>query len=338
MVASWLSGRPSSAASSTFEGLSSFGTARPYAHTSCSVCSRPCPHAVASRTEHAAEAAARGERENAISIMRDVCHDAPEEPRHSLELGDYLVAGPGWIMPGWTAAAALPSAAERLDGRVRLSGVETLVPTTCTATTPDRRSILRRARASDCFLAQPARVSSLRAFSPLSWIRTTRPLSGSVHRACQLIPLTSWRRSSTTPGCALRMRRFVVLFVAIGVPFRVTLRVTQRRVTRGFSLPSVSAVGNGNDSFVRECRPRADNRMTRKRNFAHGREDAQASQHPVRFRLQHEDGFRQVHLTRDLHHLIVGNSVGLGKDCEGIAAELAVSENVELQKIVWRHE
>jgi len=58
-----------------------------------SVFSRPCPHAVASRTEHAAEAAARGERENAISIMRDVCHDAPEEPRHSLELGDYLVGG-----------------------------------------------------------------------------------------------------------------------------------------------------------------------------------------------------------------------------------------------------
>lgn len=58
-----------------------------------SVFSRPCPHAVAARTEHAIEAALRGEREKAISIMRDVCHDAPEEPRHSLELGDYLVGG-----------------------------------------------------------------------------------------------------------------------------------------------------------------------------------------------------------------------------------------------------
>jgi lysophospholipase L1-like esterase len=43
--------------------------------------------------------------------------------------GHNLVAGPGWIMPGdQTAAAALPSAAEPLDGRALLSGVETLVP------------------------------------------------------------------------------------------------------------------------------------------------------------------------------------------------------------------
>src|ERR1700677_2370871 len=40
--------------------------------------------------------------------------------------GHNLVAGPGWIMPGeQTAAAALPSAAEPLDGRALLSGVET---------------------------------------------------------------------------------------------------------------------------------------------------------------------------------------------------------------------
>jgi len=58
-----------------------------------SVFARPCPHAVAARREQAAEAVARGERAKAIQIMRQVCKDAPEEPRHLLELGDYLVTG-----------------------------------------------------------------------------------------------------------------------------------------------------------------------------------------------------------------------------------------------------
>ncbi|HSN28860.1 MAG TPA: hypothetical protein VLT45_21380 [Kofleriaceae bacterium] len=58
-----------------------------------SVFARPCPHAVAADMERAATAALRGEREKAIAIMRDVCRDAPEEPRNSLELGDYLVGG-----------------------------------------------------------------------------------------------------------------------------------------------------------------------------------------------------------------------------------------------------
>jgi len=58
-----------------------------------SVFARPCPHAVAARRERAAETAARGDRAGAIKIMREVCKDAPEEPRHLLELGDYLVGG-----------------------------------------------------------------------------------------------------------------------------------------------------------------------------------------------------------------------------------------------------
>jgi hypothetical protein len=58
-----------------------------------SVFARPCPHAVAADREKAADAAARGDRAKAIQIMRDVCKDAPEEPRHLLDLGDYLIAG-----------------------------------------------------------------------------------------------------------------------------------------------------------------------------------------------------------------------------------------------------
>lgn len=42
--------------------------------------------------------------------------------------GHNFVAGPGWIVPGdQTAAAGLPSAAERLGSRALLSGIETLV-------------------------------------------------------------------------------------------------------------------------------------------------------------------------------------------------------------------
>jgi hypothetical protein len=58
-----------------------------------SVFARPCPHAVAAREEHARELAAHGDRAGAIKLMRDVCKDAPDEPRHSLELADYLVFG-----------------------------------------------------------------------------------------------------------------------------------------------------------------------------------------------------------------------------------------------------
>ncbi|MGE0871652.1 MAG: tetratricopeptide repeat protein [Kofleriaceae bacterium] len=55
-----------------------------------SVFGRPCPHAIAKRRE-------RAHREDtprsAISLMRQVCRDAPEEPRYRLELGDFLFAG-----------------------------------------------------------------------------------------------------------------------------------------------------------------------------------------------------------------------------------------------------
>ena len=54
---------------------------------------RPCPHAIAARRERAYKAAAGGDRDHAIALMREVCSQAPEEPRHRLELGDYLAGG-----------------------------------------------------------------------------------------------------------------------------------------------------------------------------------------------------------------------------------------------------
>ena len=60
-----------------------------------SVFSRPCPHAVAARREAAENAAAFGDRDRAIHLMREVCSDAPEEPAYRLALGDYLYGGGG---------------------------------------------------------------------------------------------------------------------------------------------------------------------------------------------------------------------------------------------------
>jgi hypothetical protein len=58
-----------------------------------SVFARPCPHAIAARRDRAAEQYAEGDRGQAVALLRDVCHDAPEEPRYRLELGDYLSSG-----------------------------------------------------------------------------------------------------------------------------------------------------------------------------------------------------------------------------------------------------
>jgi len=54
---------------------------------------RPCPHAIAKRREQAAQANASGDDQRAIALQRRVCKDAPEEPRHLMELGDYLFSG-----------------------------------------------------------------------------------------------------------------------------------------------------------------------------------------------------------------------------------------------------
>jgi len=57
-----------------------------------SVFARPCPHAIAARREQAIREVAEGDREAAIALMREVCADAPGEPRYRLELGAHLFA------------------------------------------------------------------------------------------------------------------------------------------------------------------------------------------------------------------------------------------------------
>jgi hypothetical protein len=58
-----------------------------------SVFARPCAHAIAARRERALRAYGTGDRSAAIALARQVCDDAPEEPRHRMDLADMLVNG-----------------------------------------------------------------------------------------------------------------------------------------------------------------------------------------------------------------------------------------------------
>lgn len=58
-----------------------------------SVFARPCPHAVAAKRNAAGAARAAGDRARAVALLRSVCNDAPDEPRHLLDLGDVLAGG-----------------------------------------------------------------------------------------------------------------------------------------------------------------------------------------------------------------------------------------------------
>lgn len=73
-----------------------------------SVFARPCPHAIAARRDQAANALGRGDRPAAVKLMRVICADAPDEPRHRIELGDVLSVG---------------DAAELAEGRALWSGI-----------------------------------------------------------------------------------------------------------------------------------------------------------------------------------------------------------------------
>jgi hypothetical protein len=57
------------------------------------VFARPCPHAIAARREAAVHALVDGDRARAVALLREVCDEAPEEPRHRVELADMLAGG-----------------------------------------------------------------------------------------------------------------------------------------------------------------------------------------------------------------------------------------------------
>ncbi|MEZ4367403.1 MAG: hypothetical protein R2939_14180 [Kofleriaceae bacterium] len=69
------------------------GTRERYRRTA--VFDRPCPHAIAARAAKVARLVGDGRLADAIRVQRDICRDAPREPRHQLELASLLAAAPG---------------------------------------------------------------------------------------------------------------------------------------------------------------------------------------------------------------------------------------------------
>jgi hypothetical protein len=58
-----------------------------------SVFSRPCPHAIAARREAALGELSHGDRDKALALIREVCAEAPDEPRNRIDLGGVLITG-----------------------------------------------------------------------------------------------------------------------------------------------------------------------------------------------------------------------------------------------------
>ncbi|MBA3538678.1 MAG: hypothetical protein H0T79_03555, partial [Deltaproteobacteria bacterium] len=70
---------------------------------------------------------AHGDRPRAVALMRSVCKDAPEEPRHLVELGDFLVSGSlGERAEAESLWTTLASDAERVTSSIRVEAYERL--------------------------------------------------------------------------------------------------------------------------------------------------------------------------------------------------------------------
>ncbi len=89
-----------------------------------------------------------------------------------------------------------------------------------------------------------------------------------------------------------------------------------------------AAVLGGNDTQFREQEPGADYGMTGELEFFFCGEDPQSREGLFIGRLLHKNGLRKIHFPRDGKHLVIGESVAIGKDGERVAFEAVVGENV----------
>ena len=112
-----------------------------------SVFSRPCPHANAARREAAVEALVAGNRRRAVKLLREVCADAPEEPRYKLELGDFLVSGAPYEQAEALALWTTLAESEEVTSSLRADAFERLARIAWAAGDADRTvALIGRAR------------------------------------------------------------------------------------------------------------------------------------------------------------------------------------------------
>jgi hypothetical protein len=92
-----------------------------------SMFARPCPHAIAARRERAFRALGTGDREAAAALLRETCQEAPDEPRHRMELSAVLVGGgPAEHAEAVATWTALARDAEGVTSTLRVDALERL--------------------------------------------------------------------------------------------------------------------------------------------------------------------------------------------------------------------
>ena len=90
-------------------------------------------------------------------------------------------------------------------------------------------------------------------------------------------------------------------------------------------------------SPLRQREERAHDRVAGERELRVRREDAEAAQRLDIRGWQDECRLGEVHLRRDPLHLLVGEPFGVGEDCQRIAGEHPVGEDVRLPEAVSAH-
>jgi hypothetical protein len=105
-----------------------------------SVFARPCPHAIAALRERVLHALVAGDRATAIALTRRVCGEAPDEPRHRMELGDVLIGGDdGERREAETLWAALAADTTHITSTLRVEVLERMARTA--AARGDRQAV-----------------------------------------------------------------------------------------------------------------------------------------------------------------------------------------------------
>src|SRR5229473_2102155 len=90
-----------------------------------------------------------------------------------------------------------------------------------------------------------------------------------------------------------------------------------------------AAVLRRNDTQLREQEPSSNHGMTGQLELFFCGEDSQPGERFFLCRFLNEDRLREIHFARDGEHLVVCESVAVGKHREGVAFEAVVGENVE---------
>ncbi len=90
-----------------------------------------------------------------------------------------------------------------------------------------------------------------------------------------------------------------------------------------------------NDAQFRKQIPSSDHRMTGQLELFFCREDAQPREGFFVCRFLHEDGLRKIHFAGNGKHLVVGESIAVGKHGQRVAFKAVAGKNIESVETVF---